>query len=419
MDDYYFLVDCNQFFVSCERLFNPKLLGKPVVVLSNNDGCIIARSREAKRLGIPMGAPAYKYLALFKEKKVIVYSSNFSLYGDMSCRVMQILQECAPEVEEYSIDEAFLLLPLNHCEEEAKKIQKKIEKFTGIPVSIGIGKTKTLAKVANDLAKRDEKLEGVFALIEEVKMDQILQKLPLKDIWGIGEKLSQRLHSFGIKNGLELKRANQSWLRETFSISEAKIALELGGVSCLHLEDIEEPKQSITCSRSFEKRLYLLEELEEALSGYVSKAAEKLRDQNSYTSFLTVFLLTSPFIQKPYFNSSGIALIEPTNYTPTLISQAKKVLNSIYRKGYPYKKVGVTLSGFIFHESYQGDLFGQSVSAKKKEKKAMDLFDAIRNTFGEESIQFGAEGVKKQVEEKSGLVSNRFTTRWDELLLVY
>ncbi len=417
-DKFFFLIDCNAFFVSCEKVFNPQLANKPVVVLSNNDGCVIARSKEAKALGIPMGTPAFKYKQLFKEKKVIVFSSNFSLYSDMSYRVMSVLAQFTDDMEEYSVDEAFLLLDVADPLKKAAEIRNKVLQWTGIPVSIGIGPTKTLAKVANDLAKKEEKTEGIFLLDTQEKVDGTLKCLPVSDIWGIGKRLEEALSAYGICTALAFKKCEDSWLKKLFSVTTYKTALELRGIPCLSLETVPCAKQTLTCSRSFAQPISDLTSLNEALATYTASAAEKMRREDSYASFLSVFLTTSPFIQNAYGNSVSISLIEPTDYTPLLIQCAKEALKSIYKDNYPYKKVGVTLCGLVSKNCYQRDLFGEQPMQTEKKIKAMQLLDAVNGVWGDDALQFAAEGTQKPWKSKRECTSQRYTTCWEELLIV-
>ncbi len=411
----YFLIDCNQFYVSCEQLFNPKLIGKPVVVLSNNDGCVVARSKEAKKLGIPMGAPAFKYAALFKKHGVAVYSSNYYLYGDISQRVMSVLSRFSAEMEEYSIDEAFLIIDTSDPETIAYQIKKTVLQWTGIPVSIGIGSTKTLAKIANDMAKK-ESTSGICWLNPD-NIDKKLSSLKVVEIWGIGTRLAEQLNRFGIDTALKLKQANDEWLRRLFSVSVLKIALEIRGISCHSLEDVKTAQISITCSRSFHRPLEALKEISEALADFTARAAEKLRAQDTLASAMTIFLMTSAFIQEPYMNSATLSLPEPTSYTPTLIGYARKALQSIYREGLIYKKVGIVLFDLTSHDSYQRDFFGETRYAAEKKQKAMQLIDEINEHFGKHSMRFAAQAGKSLTTQKEQL-SRRFTTSWDELLTV-
>ncbi|HSW85965.1 MAG TPA: Y-family DNA polymerase [Rhabdochlamydiaceae bacterium] len=415
----YFLVDCNQFYVSCERVFNPKLASKPVVVLSNNDGCVVARSKEAKALKIPMGAPAYQYKDLFREKGVRVYSSNYTLYGDMSYRVMRTLAHFDCPMEEYSIDEAFLISDHEDPVNFARKIKNTVFQWTGIPVSIGIGKTKTLSKVANDIAKKDPRESGIFAFEDKEATDRVLKDLPVGDIWGIGPKLSAELVSNGMKTAFDFKNAPDTWIKKHLSVSSLRCAWELRGISCLALAECPSPRQSITCSRSFGAPVTAFQELSEALSSYTANAAEKLRADQSLASFISVFLMTSAFQKDPYSNSMTLSLPEPTSYTPLLIAQAKEALKRIYREGYIYKKVGVILGGLVSDVCYQPDLFSMYQTNKKKQMQAMRLLDTLNGCYENKILRFAAEGTGYTPwKMKRQNCSQRFTTSWKELLKV-
>lgn len=414
-DSLFFLVDCNSFFVSCERVFNPKLLGKPVVVLSSNDGCVVARSKEAKLLGIPMGAPAFEYQKLFKDRGVFVYSSNFTLYGDISERVMEVLQQFSPDFEIYSIDEAFLMIAAEDPLSIAREIRQRVLRWTGIPVSVGIAPTKTLAKVANHVAKKEEKHGGVYLLQDPKEIDQTLANFPLGDIWGIGHNLSRRLKGQGIHTPLQLKNSADSWIQKCYSVVLLKTALELRGISCLPLDEVEESNKSITCSRSFGTPVTTLNQLEEAISNYIAKAAEKLRRQELCASYITVYLTTSPFIENPYSNSASISLPEATDYTPHLITLAKKGIQAIFKEGYSYKKVGVILNDLSSKSSHQPDLFCEPTPDRSK---AMDVLDQINEAYGRNALQFAAEGIEKPWKMRRSHTSARFSTHWKELLTV-
>ncbi len=411
----FFLVDCNSFYVSCERVFNPALLKKPVVVLSNNDGCVVARSNEAKRLGIPMGAPAFQYKRLFDEKNVFVYSSNYTLYGDMSQRVMQVLEQFSPKIEIYSIDKAFLAIAAKDPLAVAREIRKRVLQWTGIPVSVGIGKTKTLAKVANHIAKKEETHKGAFLLQSDRETDRVLAKFPLDGIWGIGRRLSRRLKGLGILTPLQFKNANNEWIRKCFSTTLLKTALELRGISCLQLEEAYAPRKSITCSRSFGTTVTELKGLEEAVSSYTARAAEKLREQESLAGHLTVFLTTSPFIANPYANSATLSLPEATDYTPHLIAKAKLGLQGIFRSGYEYKKAGVIFTDLSPKTCYQRDLFFRTSPAHDK---AMRVLDRINASHGKAALQFAAEGLEKPWKMRRTHTSAHFTTNWKQLLTI-
>jgi len=410
-----FLIDCNSFYCSCERVFNPKLWNKPVVVLSNNDGCVVARSKEAKALGIPMGAPAFQWQKTFEKHGVFVYSSNYTLYGDLSRRVMEVLQQFSPKLEIYSIDEAFLAMTTKDPVALGREIRARVLKWTGIPVSVGISSTKTLAKVANHLAKKDDSHGGVYQLENPRHIDRVLARFPLGDIWGIGGRLSKRLSSVRIQTPYQLKQADSGWIRKNFSVTLLKTAMELRGIPCLALEEVYAKKKSITCSRSFGQPVATLASLEEALSSYTARAAEKLREQESLASVLTVFLTTSPFIDRPYSNSATITLPEPTDYTPRLIAYAKRALSSLFRQGYPYKKVGVIFNSLSDKACYQPDLFFR---APPHQSKAMEALDKIHAKLGTRSIQFAAEGIEKPWKMKRIHTSKRFTTHFKELLII-
>lgn len=411
----YFLIDCNQFYVSCEQAFNPKLRNKPVVVLSNNDGCVVARSKEAKCLGIPMGAPAYQCSSIFHAHNVHVLSSNYTLYGDMSRRVMQVLSHFSPEMQEYSIDEAFLRCDADDPVAFAQEIKRTVLKWTGIPVSIGVGATKTLAKVANDIAKKSD---GIFAFADQAQTNAALEGLDVGEIWGIGKRLKLALESKGIHNARMLKDAPDSWIQKQFSVALLRTVYELRGIACLEWNEEPVPRQSITCSRSFASKATALKDLEEALSSYTAIAAEKLREEKLLPSFLTVFVTTSPFIEKAYSNSWTTTLHAPTSFTPELASQAKEALRKIFRPGYAYKKVGIVMGGFFPEDNYQPDLFHSDEKRRTRYRRAMDAIDLLNKRFGDASIGFASEGMAKHWKMKRSNVSPRYTTSWDELLRI-
>jgi DNA polymerase V len=399
------LVDCNNFFVSCERVFNPKLIGKPVVVLSSNDGCIVARSNEAKRLGIPMGAPAFQYDALFKKHSVTLFSSNFPLYLDMSRRIMRLLSASAPVVQVYSVDEAFLSFdgiadPVSH----AREIKEKIAKWTGVPVSIGIAATKVLTKVAGYYAKK----EGGICMISPANQKMRLEAVPVEEIWGIGAKLAERLRAKGIYTAWQLQAMPDDWLKKELSVVGLKTAWELRGISCFDLVDDVISKKSISTAKSFGYKVETFEELSMLLVGYVDEVAKDLREQESIASFLVVSL---PDIQREAY----CPLNEPTLYTPTLVNQAKRALEKIFIPGVSYKKVGVTLGGLISKNIRQTDLFSSQVVLDKQER-LMDVYDTLNKRFGKNSIRFAS---KKERLARAGKRTPCYTTRWDEIPIVY
>lgn len=406
------LVDCNSFFVACEQVFNPKLRNRPVVVLSNNDGCVVARSKEAKALGIPMGAPAFTCKPLFQRHNIVVLSSNFSLYGDMSRRVMATLKAHCLEMEIYSVDEAFALLPYENAVLSAQKLRETVLQWTGILVSIGLGSTKTLAKVAGDAAKKTP--SGILSLLEKEQRDQLLDPLPVGEIWGIGRKLDAELSRNGIFTAGDLCQREDHWIKKHFSVALLRTVYELRGLSCFSLHDVPSQAKSITCSRSFGQALYAQEALAEALSAFVSKAAKQLRNESLLTSFLHVFLATSRHIEKPYLETAFLTLPEPTNYTPLLIARAKQGLQEIFHPGLAFKKIGVTLGGLVPENAFQQDLFCKCNDIKKQ--AAMEVMDLINQTEGK--IHFASEGTKRLWEARSDRCSSQVTTSWQELLTV-
>lgn len=408
------LVDCNNFYVSCERLFNPKWENRPVVVLSNNDGCVVARSKEAKALGIPMGAPAFEYKHLFETQKVVVLSSNYTLYGDLSYRVMQILGECTSEIEIYSIDEAFLRL--EHHQPEA--IRARIKQWVGIPVSIGVAATKTLAKAASEIAKKTT--SGVFTINEENR-DQVLSEIPVEDVWGIGRRHAEKLNNVGIYTAKQFCDQEDEWIKKKFTVVGLRMAWELRGISCLEISEVSEKKKSIMSSRSFSILLENFEEVAEALSSYVATAAERLRNQESHACALEVFITTSPHNDKPYYaNRIHLTFPEPTDYTPEMISWAKAGLKAIFKPGYFYKKAGVLLMDISDKNSYQPDFFDPAPVSDKR-KKLISLVDHLNRQSGKKTLSFAAEGQKAaDPHRKRGRNSTtpHYTTAWQDLLTI-
>lgn len=408
------LVDCNNFYVSCERLFNPKWKTRPVVILSNNDGCVVSRSKEAKDIGIPMGAPAFENKTLFETQKVVVLSSNYTLYGDLSHRVMQVLEDLTSEMEIYSIDEAFLRVE-HHTPEE---MRARVLKWVGIPVSIGVACTKTLAKAAGELAKKDP--TGVFYITEENRK-KVLSGLPVEDVWGIGRQQSEKLKNKGIYTAQQFCDKDDDWIRKNFTVVGLRMAWELRGISCLDLSDVVEKKKSIMSSRSFGKPLTEFEEVAEALSSYVAKAAERLRDQESMASALEVFVTTNPHNGTPYYaNRIHLTFPEPLDYTPEMITWAKAGLEAIFKPGYTYKKAGVLLLDFSERNAIQRDLFNPSPVCEKKQK-LISLVDHLNRQSGKKTLSFAAEGTKETEGDwkmKREVRTPGYTTSWKELLTV-
>lgn len=411
------LVDCNNFYASCERVFRPKLKHRPVVVLSNNDGCVIARSKEAKILGIPMGAPAFQYAQLFRLHRVEVCSSNYTLYGDMSSRVMQTLSQFSPDLQVYSIDEAFLMLESDHAEATSHAMRKTVLQWTGIPVSVGIAPTKTLAKVANHCAKKDPKHNGVFLMTDPILQEEILQKLPVGEVWGIGRQITETLSRNGIRTAWELRNSDDNWIKKRLSVTGLRTVWELRGISCLQLEEVDLPKKSIICSRSFGRPVSELHELEEAVAAYMARAAEKARLQDSVAGFIQVFLMTSKHQPGSFYgNRAQVVLPQSTSYTPELIHYAKQALKSLFVPGLAYKKTGVLLGGLEPASAFQPDLFCAQGGALEKQRAVMELMDKTNKNFGRKVLRMAAEGTTQDWKARSGSCSPHFTTRWDELL---
>ena len=413
------LVDCNNFYASCERVFNPKLEGKPIVVLSNNDGCIIARSNEAKALGIPMGAPFFKYKQLINRNKVHVFSSNYTFYGDMSARVMTSLRSLVDEIEIYSIDEAFLdISSFAYCdlEDTAKEIKTLIKQWTGIPVSIGIGSSKTLAKIANRQAKKDS-LDNVFDIRNPDVKKSVLQELPVEEIWGISTRWGRRLRKIGIETAQDLVEANPRYVKKTISIVGERIHYELNGVSCIGIEEVKN-KKNIISSRSFGKKVSQVQELEEAVSNYTARACEKLRLQNSRAQGLYVFLRTSPHIDKErqYSNGMSVHFSIPTSNTSKIIKEAKRLTNKLFLPGYEYQKVGVMLMNISDAKNEQSSFLDKE--NYNKSDNIMKSLDVVNKQFGSGSLILGAQGIQKNWRMKADRKSGAYTTNLKDLPIV-
>jgi len=413
------LVDCNNFYASCERVFNPKLEGKPIVVLSNNDGCIIARSNEAKALGIPMGAPFFKYKQLINRNKVHVFSSNYTFYGDMSARVMTSLRSLVGEIEIYSIDEAFLdISSFAYCDlgDTAKEIKTLIKQWTGIPVSIGIGSSKTLAKIANRQAKKDS-LDNVFDIRNPDVKKSVLQELPVEEIWGISTRWGRRLRKIGIETAQDLVEANPRYVKKTISIVGERIHYELNGVSCIGIEEVKN-KKNIISSKSFGKKVSQVQELEEAVSNYTARACEKLRLQNSRAQGLYVFLRTSPHIDKErqYSNGMSVHFSIPTSNTSKIIKEGKRLTNKLFLPGYEYQKVGVMLMNISDAKNEQSSFLDKE--NYNKSDNIMKSLDVVNKQFGSGSLILGAQGIQKNWRMKADRKSGAYTTNLKDLPIV-
>ena len=415
------LADCNSFYASCERVFNPKLENKPVVVLSNNDGCIVARTSEAKALGIKMGEPLFKAKETIEKHNVKVFSSNYTLYGSMSNRVMKILEQFFPDIEIYSIDEAFMeissLRKIYDYSKYAMKVQKIIFKWTGIPISIGIGETKTLAKVANHIVKDNPKIKGVFDITKIKNKETILKKIKVEKIWGIGNKLSEFLIKNNIHNAYEFIQQNNRWVRKNMNILGLKTKMELNGISCYDLENSFKLRKSCCVSRSFGRRVTSLKDMREAVSTYVIRAAEKIRNEKLVANNINLYIRTSLFNRKSeeyYVNSITIPLDFPTNNTIILNKKVLNGLNKIFKKGYLYQKAGIILSG-LETENTDLNLFKKN---DKKKEILMNAFDFINQKYGKNSLSIASEGVKKKWLMKRSKCSSNFTTDLKDLLTV-
>ena len=422
MKKYIALIDCNNFYASCERVFNPSLKNKPIVVLSNNDGCIIARSNEAKSLGIRMGHPFFKCKSIIESNKVQVFSSNYTLYADMSNRVMSIIKSFFPDTEIYSIDEAFVQIKSSNESrliKDMKILRETILKWTGIPVSIGVSTTKTLAKVANKLAKKEQ---GIKTLCTNNSNSRklILEDVHVEDVWGIGRRLTNTLNLHGIKNAFQLSNVDKIWIRKKTSVNVLKTVLELNGISCIQLEDKISQKKQITTSRAFAKGVSDLASLEEAVGAYISRASEKLRNQNSVCSVLTVALSTNRFdlYTEHQFLSSTMSLEYSTNSTSKLIVLGTSILKNIFRQGLVYKKAHVFLSGIENAETKQYSL-GDNLKTVAKEERLMRVLDHINNSYGSETLRYANTGINRGWLMKRTKKSKNFTTSWNELLTVF
>ena len=414
MKEIFALVDCNNFYVSCERVFNPKLARRPVVVLSNNDGCVVARSNEAKALKIGMGVPAFEVADLIKKHNIQVFSSNYTLYADMSRRVMETLATFTPEIEIYSIDEAFLNLVgfKSPLVDYGRQIQKTVRQWTGMPVSIGIAGTKTLAKIANHLAKRLAEFDGVLDLTDSANLEQVLSRVPLEKVWGIGIRSAIKLKRAGLKTALDLSKADIRWVRNKFGVVGVRTVYELRGNCCYPLEDNPPARQSIVVSRMFGVPVETIEQLKEAAATYAARAGEKLREHNLAANLQTVFVTTSRFIKNKYFNSHTFAFETATNDTTELIRAAISSIERLYRKNCRFKKCGVVLLGLVPQERIQRNLFDDT--DREKSRRLMRAVDAV-NAGINTPLYWAAEGLRKDWHVKFRRRSKKFTTCWNEL----
>jgi len=392
------LVDCNSFYVSCERLFNPSIIKKPVIVLSSNDGCVISRSTEAKALGIKMGEPYFKVERIVKENDVKIFSTNFALYGDISRRIMKTLKQFSPQMEIYSIDEAFLDLSSVKNEdllEHGYKIRKTILKWTGIPTSIGIGTTKTLSKAANYIAKKEK--SGVIDLVNSKQIDKLLSEIKVNDVWGVGRQLTKFYIKNGIHTAYQLKNMHNNWIKKNTNVLGSRTAMELKGIPCVSLEVHQEKRKNCCVSRSFGKKVTKLEELSESVTTHCLNAAEKIRSNNQTAKRITVFIRTSPFQKDKnyYANSKDIDLPVRTNDSIELVKQALIALKYIYRKSYKYQKAGIIFSGLNDVDVYKKNLFS-SINSEEKRKRLMKAIDYTNIKYGRHALSIAQAGLRKK-----------------------
>lgn len=420
------LVDCNNFYASCEKLFNPKLKNRPVVVLSNNDGCVVARSAEVKALGIPMGVPWFKIREEAKRYGIVAFSSNYELYADMSNRCVEILSGFTPNLEVYSIDESFLELSgfeRKGYQEYGGEIRQRVADWLGLVVCVGIGPTKTLAKLANHCAKKGlAGQDGVcdFTRMSASDLATLFAKIEVGEVWGVGRKITTRLEEMGIHNVLQLHDADPETIRSRFSVVLERTVRELRGVSCLSLEEVVPEKQQIMSSRSFGQLVYDLEELEEAVASYIGRAAEKLRAQDSLAGALQVYIRTNIF--KPeapqYQRAVTVPLPEATADSRVLTQWGLRVLRRIYRQGFGYHKAGITLMNILPRANQQFSLFVPSSTANARNEKLMGVLDSINERYGRGSLRLAAEGVEKAWQMRRGNLSQGYTTDWSGIPVV-
>lgn len=413
------LVDCNNFYASCERVFRPDLIGKPICVLSNNDGCVIARSSEAKAIGIPMGAPAFEWAQVFRQKQVEIFSANFALYGDMSSRVMSVLSEYSPEVEVYSIDETFIDLRgfnLYDLNSYGSTMRERVGLYTGIPVSIGIAPTKALAKLANRIAKKFDQFKGVYVMDTEQKRIKALKWLSIGDVWGIGAQHTKRLNKLGVNNALDFTRMADQTVRALMGVVGLRLKHDLEGKPTLDLEDLA-IKKSIAVTRSFDRNYTTLQDLEERITSFTFNAAEKLRKQQSECRTITVFVITNKFREDlpQYQNFRVVKLPYSTNSILELNQYTLNALRLIYRDGYAYKKAGVILDNFTPESDHQTTLFE---TTNERHKLLMRAVDNINTTFGQHKIKLASQDFKRIWKMKQEMLSPRYTTQLSDLVVV-
>lgn len=416
----YGLADCNNFYASCERVFNPSLNGRPIVVLSNNDGCVIARSNEAKKLGIKMGDPYFQVRDLIKRQNVTVFSSNFVLYGDMSRRVMSVLRQFVPAAEVYSIDESFLDfsgIDESRLDELGHEIAQTVKQHTGIPISLGIAPTKTLAKIASKLCKQYPKLNGCCFMHRTADIEKVLRKFPIEDVWGVGRRYEKMLKANGVMTAWDFTQLTPEWVRKRMSVVGLRMWKELRGEVCIGFEEHPADKKQIATTRTFAHDLSTFEELHQNIAQYAASCAEKLRKQNSVCGEIVIFILTNRHKESvpQYYESCLLKLSIPTDSTLELTKYATSLLRQIYRKGYEYKRAGVILSDIRSKTGTQKDMF--DTTDREKHDRLMVAMDKLNTTYGRHKIVIAAEGFEPFKMNRQHL-SNRPTTDWSQIIRV-
>ncbi|ELO4693550.1 Y-family DNA polymerase [Citrobacter sp. CK187] len=417
------LVDVNSFYASCETVFRPDLKGRPVVVLSNNDGCVIARSAAAKPF-VKMGEPYFKQKETLRRHGIVAFSSNYELYADMSNRVMTTLEEMSPRVEIYSIDEAFCdLTGVRNCRdltEFGREIRTTVLQRTHLTVGVGIAQTKTLAKLANYAAKKwQRQTGGVVDLSNVDRQRKLLAALPVGEVWGIGRRISKKLEGMGIETALDLADTDIRFIRKHFNVVLERTVRELRGEPCLELEEFAPVKQEIVCSRSFSGRITAYEEMRQAICSYASRAAEKLRGEHQYCRFISAFVKTNPFaLNEPYYgNSASVKLLTPTQDSRDIINAATRCLDTIWKDDHRYQKAGVMLGDFFSHGVAQLNLFDDN-APRRNSDKLMKVLDHLNTKDGVGTLYFAGQGIQQQWQMKREMLSPRYTTRYEDLLRV-
>ncbi|MBS6003059.1 MAG: Y-family DNA polymerase [Citrobacter sp.] len=418
------LVDVNSFYASCETAFRPDLKGRPVVVLSNNDGCVIARNAEAKTVGVKMGDPYFKQKDLFRRYGVVCFSSNYELYADMSSRVMFTLEALSPRCEIYSIDEAFCdLTGVRNCrvlEDFGRELKDAVYQNTGLAVGVGIAQTKTLAKLANHAAKKlQRQTGGVVDLSNLDRQRKLMAALPVDEVWGVGRRISKKLETMGIKTVLDLADTDIRFIRKHFNVVLERTVRELRGEPCLELEEFAPVKQEIVCSRSFGERISDYDAMRQAICSYASRAAEKLRGEHQYCRFISTFVKTSPFaLNEPYYgNSASVKLTTPTQDSRDIITAATRSLDAIWKDGHRFQKAGVMLGDFFSQGGAQLNLFDDN-APKPNSSKLMEVLDHLNAKDGRGTLYFAGQGIQQQWQMKREMLSPRYTTRFSDLIIV-